>query len=390
MKVLHITPYFAPAWAYGGPPRAIYGLTRELVRRGHCVTVLTTDALSATGRTSPLQEIVDGIEVIRLPNLSNTLAARWQLFLPMGAVNYLKRNLHNFDILHLHTVRTIQNALAYRFARESKVPYVLSAHGCLPRISRWMATKALFDLILGRRLLRNAGMLLAVSERERLQYESWDIPSRMIRVVYHGIDFGPSLTTPRRGAFREGLGLDNETKLILYAGRIHKLKGIDFLIRAFAEVRKESDNLVLVVAGPDDGYRAEVADLVTRLGVDRSTMIVDGLDDPRSAYVDADVLAYPSAYEIFGLVPLEAILCGTPVIVTEHIGCADLLREAEAARFVRYGDVAQLTHQLREALEDFEESDRQVKAGRTWITERLSWSGVVSTIENIYESLCPS
>ncbi|MBI3764837.1 MAG: glycosyltransferase, partial [Chloroflexi bacterium] len=81
MRILHIIPYFYPAWAYGGTCRAAWELSRALVRKGHDVVVFTTDALDATSRARPVFEVVDGVEIHRFRNVNNSLA--WnRIFLP--------------------------------------------------------------------------------------------------------------------------------------------------------------------------------------------------------------------------------------------------------------------------------------------------------------------
>ena len=84
MNLLHVIPYYAPAWAYGGSVRAATDLTRALVQAGHCVTVLTTDTLSPTARAPVLRETLDGVDVVRVRNLSNALRGRLNLASPLG------------------------------------------------------------------------------------------------------------------------------------------------------------------------------------------------------------------------------------------------------------------------------------------------------------------
>ena len=104
-----------------------------------------------------------------------------------------------------------------------------------------------------------------------------------------------------------------------------------------------------------------------------------------AAYQDADVLVYPSTYEIFGLVPFEALLCGTPVIVTDDCGCGEIIKEAECGYLVNYGDVAGLAEVLRFALEHPDVNKRMVEAGRRYIEEHLAWESVVKRVEEVYE-----
>ena len=89
MRILHIIPYFYPAWAYGGTCRAAWELARALVRKKQQVVVYTTDAQDAHSRAAPSFELVDGVEIHRIRNLSNHLA--WgRAFLPLGFGHHLR------------------------------------------------------------------------------------------------------------------------------------------------------------------------------------------------------------------------------------------------------------------------------------------------------------
>ncbi|MBN1564875.1 MAG: glycosyltransferase, partial [Anaerolineae bacterium] len=110
MNILHIIPYYAPAWSYGGVVRAATDMTRAQVEAGHSVTVLTSDTYNATERLIKLRETIDGVEVWRVRNLSNNLRAKLNLAQPwrMPATVKLVLRQHKFDIVHCHEVRTVE------------------------------------------------------------------------------------------------------------------------------------------------------------------------------------------------------------------------------------------------------------------------------------------
>ena len=110
MRILHIIPYFYPAWAYGGTCRAAWELARALVRKDQNVVVYTTDALDENSRAQPLSSVVDGVEIYRIPNISNYLAWK-RVFLPLGFGRHLQDSLSSADVVHLHEFRSYQNAV---------------------------------------------------------------------------------------------------------------------------------------------------------------------------------------------------------------------------------------------------------------------------------------
>src|SRR5262249_45334364 len=153
--ILHVTPYFADAWAYGGIPRIATTLVREQVRRGHRVTVCTTDAATARGRAQSaasdlLRADAGGrVDVRTFRNLSNALAYRRQLFLPWGMGAFLKAHARDFDVAHLHACRNLPVTLASRHLLSAGIPYVFAPNGTGPRIERRRLQKWAYDQVLG-------------------------------------------------------------------------------------------------------------------------------------------------------------------------------------------------------------------------------------------------
>jgi glycosyltransferase involved in cell wall biosynthesis len=135
LRILHVAPYFVNAWAYGGIPRVAAALTRGLARRGHHLTVCTTDVHDATHRM-PAQQGDSDIDVRVFRNLSNRLAFSWQLYLPVGVWPFLRDAVRGFDIVHIHAHRHALQAAAAAACRHAGVPYVLSPNGTAPRLER--------------------------------------------------------------------------------------------------------------------------------------------------------------------------------------------------------------------------------------------------------------
>src|SRR3954452_23912913 len=104
LRILHVTPYFTDAWAYGGIPRLTHAMTRGLARRGHQVTVCTTDACDGSARLPARSAFCtpDGVQVRVFRNLSNRLAYRLQFFLPRGLNQYARDHVSDFDVAHVH------------------------------------------------------------------------------------------------------------------------------------------------------------------------------------------------------------------------------------------------------------------------------------------------
>jgi glycosyltransferase involved in cell wall biosynthesis len=387
MRLLHVIPYFHPAWAYGGPCRAAWELARALTRKGHEIVALTTDALDAHHRAKPEFEIVEGVEIHRVPNLSNRLA--WsRLFLPLGFGAKLKAELDRADVVHLHEYRSFQNAVALPLIQRLGKPFVLTAHGGLPRLVSRYALKQAYDALVGRRLIQRANRLHALNSMEREQFAQLGGQPEQIAVVSHGINVDDYRTLPPASAetFRRKYNIPADAPLVLFLARLNKIKGVDFLVSAFAEVRRELPQAVLVLAGPDDGYLAEVKRQIESLGLADSVRFTGYLDGAAKieAYQAADVYVLPSMYEILGLTLLEALACRATVLTTDRCGLADSLQQNDLGAVVKFGDVIGLKDEIVRALRN--PADAQLaERRRNHVLANFSWEAIAERWETIYQ-----
>jgi glycosyltransferase involved in cell wall biosynthesis len=362
LSILHVTPYAGAAWAYGGIARVAGTLTRELARLGHRVTICTTDACSEHARLPrsgqrlvhrdwPAAVTADGVTVRVFPNVSNRLAYA-QLFLPIGLSRFLRDHAGAFDIAHLHACRNVPGAMASAHLTRLGVPYVLAPNGTAPRIERRRTAKRVFDLLAGRRTLAGAARIVAVSRAEARTLAAGGIASASIRQIPNPIDLDEVPASPARGWLRQRYGL-GDGPLVLFLGQISPRKRVDLLVRALAGLRAPHPGVRLVVAGNDQGAAHAVRVLARRLDVaDRVTFtgLLSG-PDRLAALADADAVAYPSDHEVFGLVPLEALLCGAPVVVTGDSGCGEVIGPIGGGLVVPAGDTEALTQALRTVLD---------------------------------------
>ncbi len=121
MKILQICPYYAPAWAYGGPPRVMFSFAKGLVSRGHEVTVYTTDAYDENSRIGKSYDILEGVKIHYFRNVSNHLAYK-KRFIPAGFRNFLKKHINDFDIVHISDTRAYLSLFAYLYSKKMEIP----------------------------------------------------------------------------------------------------------------------------------------------------------------------------------------------------------------------------------------------------------------------------
>jgi glycosyltransferase involved in cell wall biosynthesis len=384
LRILHVVPYYEHAWAYGGIPRLATTMTRGLAARGHHVTVCTTDACDSRSR-APGSRNPCAVDVRVFRNVSNRLAYHCQFFTPIGLKRFLRARAGEFDIAHLHACRNLPTELASRVLRKHSVPYVLSPNGTAPRIERRLLAKRVFDLVAGRRPLEGAARVLATTDAERRQLVQFGVADSAIRVLPNPIDDAEYRQPREPGRFRRRHELPPEP-IVLFLGKLTPRKGVDVLLHAFKEMATSAQ---LVIAGNDMGDGARVRHLITALKLERRVRRVGLLQgrDRLDALAAAALVVYPSKHEVFGLVPLEALMCGTPVIVGSDSGCGEVIADVGGGVSIAYGDAAGLRSAIASMLEAADVWRDRARAARERVLERFSSPLVCARLESLYRDV---
>jgi len=317
MKILHVYHIY-PA-IFGGVSRVVYDISRAQLKKGYKVSVLTTDFYYNHIDTTYIKNH-NGIEVIRLPTIFKKIGKISNNPFPHPlSSSFIKTKIKFYDIIHLHGYRTLLNVTVAFYAKKSHIPIILQAHGSLPRVNNKKRLKWLYDVFFGYRLLGDVSKVIALTETEAKQYRAMGVPEKKIAIVPNGIDLNEYVNLPPKGSFKKKFGIPAGKKIILYLGRIHRTKGIDLLVEAYAYLTKymRCKDTLLVIAGPDDGYLLELRRLVSTLGISDKVLFTGFLshEEKLMAFTDAEVFVTPVFYG-FPTTFLESCATGTPIITT--------------------------------------------------------------------------
>ena len=263
---------------------------------------------------------------------------------------------------------------------------VLAPNGTAPVIERRHLAKHAFDWLAGNRMLRNAAAVVAVSEAERRQLQSLGVADDRIRVVPNPVELSEFTPAVDRGRFRRRAGLVNET-LVTFLGKITPRKRLDLLVRAFARLQNGAR---LVIAGNDMGGLRDVLSLATELGI-RDRVTVTGLIAGRERLellADSDVVVYPGEDEVFGLVALESILAGTPVIVSGDSGCGEIVARVGGGVVVSAGDESALATAITSALSARDRWSVDIETAADRVRANYGAASVAARMTAVYERAC--
>jgi len=388
MKILQVCPIFPPEKGdfAGGVTQEVHDFSKELVRRGHQVEVYCANALDINRKTAETHALIDGINV----HYFNYIAHFYTFFVTPSLIPAVKNNLNSFDIVHIHDFRTFEAAAISHYARQMGIPYVLQTNGAVLRMGNILTKmmKMLFDLASGNKMLRGAHKVIAGCETEVSEYKKMRVPLEQITIIPPAYDVHEYDKLPTRGQFRHQYNVTKK-HIILFLGRIHKIKGLDFLVRSFSELSKKRDDVTLVIVGPDDGFKSSLQKLIEDLNLEDNVLFTGALhgQDKLAALVDATMLVQTSTYERGPGSPFEAVLCGTPIIVTKNTGAGEIVEQADAGTLVTYGNIEELTTAMNSIIDNHSTVVAKTNRARDYIINNYSFEKLVVSYLNLYESI---
>jgi glycosyltransferase involved in cell wall biosynthesis len=243
-----------------------------------------------------------------------------------------------------------------------------------------------------REILERANCIVATSPQEQEILRSLVSTRGQIEVIPCGTDTTNFRLTSKAQA-RTKLKLDSREKVILYVGRFDERKGIETLVRAFALLKSHDlQNLKLIIVGgssenmPDGDEKKRIEHIVNELGLQESTVFAGriGHDILPLYYTAADVCVIPSHYEPFGLVAIEAMACGVPVVASNVGGLKFTIIPEETGLLVEPKDVEAFAEGIQRILFDDLWVRKMRKQASANVNQRFSWTGVAIQLSELY------
>jgi glycosyltransferase involved in cell wall biosynthesis len=391
MKALHLSLSYNSAPALGGPDLTVYKLCTELVRQGLEVDVVCTNLATKTSVIQPItfQREVEAVHALYmdtrklLPLGKNSFG----LYYMRGFKRHMENIVRNYDVVHIHGFRDYESVVGSWVAAAAGVPYLIHPRGTLPYQGHSILAKSVFDLLLGRSILRKASRVIALSHREVESFTALGVAPERIDVVNNGIEAKDYTLAQNADAFRAKHGIQ-EKYIILYFGRIHAIKGIDHMVRAAAQLRREGFDVAAVAVGTDEGYSETLRMIAQEEGFGNLYILpVVAASGKHEVLSAANAMVYAAEVEDFGVSAFEGVMSGIPTVVAEATGCGEIFRRLDAGYLVPYGNVPKHVETLRWILENPEAARARTLAARPVMEASLSWSGVASKVIETYRKV---
>lgn len=369
LSILQTPVRFSPA--IGGVEKYVLELSKVLVETGDDVTVVSADEPHDDAISK-----VDGITSIRLPyktKVANTNITR-------GLFKTLESQ--DFDVIHTHIPTPWSADISALVSLVKRKPLIVTYHNDLTGDGIAGAIARVYNATLLRLVLRRAKKII-ITQEKYLEYSAHLKPYKnKVVVVPLGVNQPKKLSVKRDV---------NQLCFMSVLDKYHEYKGLDVLLEALANARAEYPKLHLVVGGKGElieKYRKQARELGIADAVKFLGYITDEERDTMYASSGAFVLPSVNSLEGFGIVALEALTYGTPVITTSLAGSSAYIKEHDAGIVVPPKDVKALAAALRKLCKDPKRAKAMGENGRAFAAKEFSWKSIASRMHDVYEEAC--
>jgi len=391
----------------GGMNVYVAELTRHLGRLGVHVDVFTRSqdehvphVLHDLGYCNRVVHIHAGPEV---PLPRQELAGYIPQFV-QGIQQFADLKDIRYDLIHSHY--WMSGVAAAQLKKNWQVPIAHMFHTLVlmkNRVARSPEEREGDYRMLGEKsILNEADQIVVSTPAEQSQLEFlYKADSRKLTIIPPGVDTSRFYPIPKEEA-KEVIGMPENEHMILFVGRIEPLKGVETLLQSLAIMQRNNTNLegccphylVIIGGSPDDNQKIMTAEMERLQSLARELGIKDlvlflgkrSQDSLPYYYSAADVVVVPSHYESFGMVALEAMACGTPVVASQVGGLAYLVRDGVTGYVVPDGEPEVLANRLIALLMDPTLSQRMGEQGGR-LAQAYSWEIIASQIHAFYSNL---
>ena len=373
MKIVQVHSAFYPV--IGGVANYVHSLSREMLEMGNDVTVISSNLY--TDKRAGTEDI-DGIRVKRLDYLFRIGGT------PVIPALYSELRRIEADVIHAHLPTPYTADIACYMAHRRGIPCVLTYHNDIigRGINGYIASA--YNRLLLNRTLKNANGIISTQQRYIEMSPHLKRFSGKISVIPCGVD---------TNRFRK-LPIEKRENFIFFLGmmnRYHGYKGLDWLLETLPQVKREIPGIKLIVGGRGEMitvYRQKVKSL----GLEDEVEFHGFIPDERLVeyYNRCSVFVLPSissAQEGFGMVLLEALACGTPVVTTDIVGIAADVQKNNTGIVVQPEIDWQLAAAIVEILKDRKAAEEMGDRGRKLVKEKYSWGKVGEKVLKLYGSL---
>ncbi len=385
MRILFVTPYYAPEFKFGGPPQKIHSIAKGLIERGASVRVASFDHQEPRRND---EDRIEGVPVHYLPWRGRGLSQ-----IPFATAG-LRNEINEADIIQCYGIYTLLVPVAARLAANMGQPVMHEPLGMYPPRAGNRLPKRAYNWLVTRGMLNDSAAVIAASQTEAAELKAF-VPAANVVYRRNGIDVEAFANLPSPHELRRAWHLRAEERVVLFVGRLSPIKNLEQLVLAFAKATlstnaecgmRNAERLKLVLVGPaEPKYERLLRKVIECKGISDRVIFAGALyeKEQKTALAVADLFVLPSLNESFGNAAGEAVAAGVPVLLTETCGIAPIIHK-RAGLAVPLG-VDSLAEGMRLMLKS--EVRDQMTARREEVKRELSWDEPIAQTVALYERI---
>jgi len=374
-----------PPRIVGGIARHCYGLAKALARNGHEVYVITLDFPGA-----PSYEEVNGVKVYRTatelghPNFI-TWALLFNHFMEKRVAD-ISQNVE-FDLVHVHDWLTAPAGISFKHSM--KKPMVLTVHSTeFGRSTLHTPDSYTIDGIEWWATYEANKVIVTSNFMRRELCDHFRLPWEKVEIIPNAIDLTKYDVSVERWSVRERYGVHSHEKLVLCVGRLVPQKGVEYLIQAIPAIIRRHPEVRFVIVG-EGWQRDHLENLAQSTGYRWKVLFTGFLPDTdlTALTMSADILVIPSVYEPFGIVALEGMAAGVPVVASQVGGLAEVIEHDRTGVLVYSRNPESIAWGVDRVLSDPSYSRWLTQNAREMLQKTYSWEAIAIKTIKVYEEV---
>ena len=394
LKVLHIIP--SVATVRGGPSQAVIEMVSALRSQGVDAEIATTNDNGKDLLDVPLYELTDqlseygSVPIRFFPRFSPNIHTLREFAFSRSLTTWLWQNITEYDLVHVHAIFSYASTIAMAIARIQQVPYINRPLGqlCTWSLQQSKLRKQIYLKVIERSNLLHSQAIHFTAQQELEEFNLLKLNISSF-VLPHGVQV-PELISEAQERVRKLLQIPDRFPILLFMSRIHPKKGLEYLIAALGEL-KEYDFAFVIAGSGEPDYVSQIQDLLVTHGISDRTHLVGFVEgETKNLYLQgADLFALTSHSENFGIAAIEALASGTPVLITDGVAIAPMVKE-QAIGYVTKLEIDAIITTLTDFLQNFNQNPPNRARSQKIIAENYSWNSISAQLAKIYQAIIGS
>jgi glycosyltransferase involved in cell wall biosynthesis len=387
MRVLHVIPSIS--LVRGGPSRIVLDMAHSLQSQGIDIQILTTNDNGDKTLEVPLGKsiIYQGIQTYFFSRYSPPIRALREFAFSFSLTAWLIRNISKYDLLHVHYIFSYPSTIAMFIARLKGIPYLTMPHGSLGKwaLEQSSIKKKVYLHLIERANLNNSQFIYLYSEQEQQEIRplKFRSPTFVLPLATNIPQFIPNASV----LLRQHLNLPLDEPIILFLSRLHPKKGLDYLISALSQLLAHRFSFIIAGSGTPE-YEAEVDSMLIESGVKDRTHLTGFVDGKAKDLLlqGSSLFALTSHSENFGIVVLEALAVGLPVLLTHGVALSSVVEE-NSLGYITEMDITEIKQKIEQhLLSSIDNTKGELSSYlRQFTSKNYMWDKVAKDLINIYE-----